>query len=87
MRYLPVIEDFSCLVGTEYVAATYPKTGIYKNPLIGYIAVNKESGLCACIGVAMNTETLEPQSSGISEAFVLKALAISQNPELAKDLL
>jgi hypothetical protein len=88
MKYLKFNENFAPQLGMEYAAQTYPESGIYHTSA-GYIIVNKESMLAMNLGMNITlTEYIEPTQaqSNMTEAFVLKALAVAQNPSLIKEI-
>ena len=88
MKYLKLNETFVPHIGMEYLANEYPESGIY-HCSIGYVIVSKESNLAFGIGRNLTLiEYIEPTQyqSNMTEAFILKALAVAQNPSLVKEL-
>lgn len=88
MKYLELVEDFVVPAASEYLTMVYPRTGIY-NTIYGYMLVNKENNTSYCLGKNMELKSLDKQPeqpTSFPESFILKALAIAQNPELAKEL-
>lgn len=89
MKCIKFNENFAPMIGQEYLAGSYPETGLYFTQT-GYIVINKEAGLCYNIGMNIKlTEHIEPtqQQSNMTEAFILKALAVAQNPELIREVI
>lgn len=88
MKYLKFIESFAPVIGQEFNYLNYPESGIYHTSG-GYIVVNRESMLAFNIGTNITlTEYIEPtqQQSNMTEAFILKALAVAQDPSLIKEI-
>lgn len=102
MKVVIEIKKFSPPPGKEYDASQYPGPGLYQNPTtmvwyLVYAMAGSTSGSVAEIGCSalppfpstpsVESAGAEPTISGITAADMLKAIAISQNPLLAKELL
>ena len=101
MRKTIEVVSFAAPVGQEYTPAAYPGVGFYHNPttLNWYLVYAVPGGTTACamwMGTGVRfplptVEDVEPKleqvAGGITAADLLKAIAISQNPLLAKELL
>jgi hypothetical protein len=80
------VKDFTPAPGMEWQAHTYPGNGAYlSNTGMLYLVAN------GCVnsvpgGVALMEESAGGGQGGVSEGFILKALAIAQNPQLAAEL-
>jgi hypothetical protein len=78
--------------GMEYQSSSYPGQGVYVTPagLLAFVSggiVYPVPGFAHMLIDAPNSQLLETNvSNGVSESFVLKALAIAQNPQLAIEL-
>lgn len=89
MKYIELNEHFKVTIGQEYISSAYPETGMYHSSACGYVLVNKEQGTVFPIGTTLffnQSQELTATGQNLSESFVLKVLAIAQNPELAKEL-
>jgi hypothetical protein len=89
MKYLKFNETFVPMLGQEHMSISYPESGLYYTPQ-GYLVVNKENGVTYNLGIHIKlSEYVEPtqQQSNMTEAFILKALAVAQNPELIREVI
>lgn len=81
-------------IAKEYLAQEYPGVGLYMNRRMNYLYYvytmpgSVTNSVIALPGIAAVKEDAppEPVPQGLSETFVLKALAICQNPNLAAAL-
>jgi hypothetical protein len=71
-----------------YIASSYPCSGVYTDAINVYF-VSKVSGTVNYVPKVVLIEVSNPTvgSFGVAVSDLLKAIAISQNPELAKELL
>jgi hypothetical protein len=92
MKALKLNEDYVPTPGGEYMAEQYPGTGLYRTSTGSYTLVYLSAGLRCCVSVTdvPLIEVTEPNPKetrgSFSESFMLKALAIAQNPALAVQL-
>lgn len=103
MKALLVNTSFSPPIGTEYDASMYPADGLYaqgNNLLVRYTPPVPNSvpfvvmftGAAALlsetfVGQRIDTGAQPFEVRGVSEDFVLKVVAIAQNPSLAQTLI
>ena len=89
------VKEFDPGLGLEYLAANYPGPGVYLNRrLNSTIVIYRTPGSTILTAMIVYLADLikdgappTPVPTGISEDFVLKALAICQNPALAPQLI
>lgn len=100
MRHLPLRTDYTPTEDVKFNGTAYPATGIYQcgKDLVfvydtpGAVPLVTNRCVFALPGGTFMLEGLPDHTpkpaapAGISESFVLKAMAIAQNPSLAKDL-
>lgn len=93
MKYVEVTE-FDPGPASEYLAAAYPSSGLYWVPRMGQYRLIANGVVTCIIGMHSPKELVKesptpaaPPAPSISEDFVLRALAICQQPTLATSLL
>lgn len=92
MKYLPY-EELDVGAGQETNGNAYPHPGVFYNPRTTLTYVVYLAGGTRCVTSvvgrmdAIDLPEAQPTPSGISEDFVLRALAIAQTPALATTLL
>lgn len=99
MKKIIEVRDFSPPSGKEYMADEYPGLGLFRNPNTScwyLVHINAGTKMVAHLGVGATppiplADYAEPlpevREASITTADLLKAVAISQNPLLAKELL
>lgn len=102
MRYVEINDTFVAPLGKEFDFTIYPGPGLYATPdtnklILAYQSDPKYPGcvmiICTLdvlvkdVGLVEGVSLRTLNQSGISENTLLKALAIVQNPDLAKDLI
>lgn len=84
MRIIEV-KPFNPAPGSEYHFSSYPGPGLYLSSDGAMRLVN--AGIVILFpGVADLIMDVAPVAAGLSESFVLKALAIAHSPQLAAEL-
>lgn len=96
------VTPFSPKAGEEYSAAQYPGLGIYHDQVSGdwYLVYQPKGAAVYCVaGLGSGTrcplptvdeaviEAVSIGNTGIQASDILKAIAITQNPTLARELL
>lgn len=99
MKKIIEVREFTPPPGKEYLAEQYPGPGIYKT-MQGWMIVYNPSGAATLVVITLGSgyappipmedyiePKLEQAAGGITAADLLKAIAITQKPEMAKELL
>lgn len=97
MKKIIEVREFNPPAGKEYDGTAYPGPGIYRTPTgwnmvyqcgISICAMNMSVGFAPPFPMEDYIEPkLEQAAGGITAADLIKAVAVSQNPLLAKELL
>lgn len=92
-----ILKDFQQTEANRYLGDTYPGPGLYQAGADLIVVYRSAAVLCTAIvnGGAVLLEEVSlpvevvaaPEPRGVSEDFVLRALAIAQQPTLAPSLL
>ena len=85
MKYIKLNESYKATNGEDYTLSKYPCSGMFECS-IGYIHVNKERNIYSIISSLPSIEE-DAQNTSMSEDFILKALAVAQDPTLALSLI
>lgn len=98
MKKIIEVREFSTPIGKEYNGDLYPALGIYHNVAGWFLVYQTDVGTRCVINLGagftppiLMEDYVEPKleqvAGGITAADLLKAVAITQKPEMAKELL